>query len=136
MRQATIIMAIFAGCLASAPSMAAPDAEGAGRIFARVPAVCDISADSFTLDQSGVVTGAVREFCNTSTGYQVLASYRPLDTGENATLKYGANTTTLDMSGTARVAFRTGQRLETVPVRIDATGLSRPLAVAFSLSAV
>ena len=72
-------VAMAALCAVSTPAFAAANASGSARITAVVPAVCDLSADDFVLNESGFVTGSVQEFCNTSSGYQVLASHRPLD---------------------------------------------------------
>lgn len=130
------IVALTALTVAASPAFASMGATGGARITAHVPAVCDISADTFVLTGSGLISGSVQEFCNTSTAYQVLASHRPLAISEEATVRYGARVTSLDDSGLAAVAFRSGQRLETVQVEIDAQSLSAPLAVAFTLSAI
>lgn len=128
--------AIAALCMGSAPAWASADASGGTPVSAIVPAVCDLSADSFVLTSDGTMSGSVQEFCNASTGYQVLAMHRPLNASERASVRYGPRVTNLDASGTVAVAFRGGQRLETVPVEIDARGLSAPLSVAFTLFAV
>ncbi len=136
MHIAAKIAALTALSLASSPALASMNASGGAQITARVPAICDISANNFILTESGLISGSVQEFCNTSTAYQVFASHRPLAMSEIATVRYGARVTSLDDSGLATVAFRYGQRLENVPVEIDAQSLSAPLAVAFTLSAV
>lgn len=133
-----IIVRLFAAalCVVATPALASPSAQGGTQITAFVPEVCDLSANSFVLTESGRLTGVVQEFCNTSTAYQVFATHRPLGLDEIATVRYGARTTSLDNSGLATVAFRSGQRLENVPVEIDAQELSAPLAVAFTMSAI
>lgn len=136
MRNFVTLAATLGIGLMATPAVASSDATGSVGVTAFVPEVCDISADDFSMDATGIVTGSVQEFCNTSTGFQVLASHRPLADSEIAAVQYGANTTLLDGSGLAVVAFRSGQRLATVPVSIDARNISSPLAVAFSLSAV
>lgn len=123
-------------CGLAAPAIASPIANGGTQIQAYVPEVCDLSADIFVLNENGRLTGLVQEFCNTSTAYQIFATHRPLENGENATVRYGARTTSLDTTGLASVAFRSGQRLENVAVEINAAKLSAPLAVAFTLSTV
>jgi hypothetical protein len=129
-------IAIAALCAVSTPALASSYATGNVGITAFVPAVCDISAENFVLSESGLVSGSVQEFCNTSTGYQILASHRPLNKNETATVRYGTRITSLGISGLSAVAFRSGQRLENVPVVIDAQDLLAPLAVAFTLSAI
>ena len=136
MRIAVKTIAVASFCIASTPAMAAVGASGSAEITAHVPAVCDISAQDFILNESGLVSGFVQEFCNTSTGYQVFASHRPLSFSETATVRYGSQITSLDSTGLSAVAFRSGQRLEYVPVEIDAKDLETPLAVAFTPSAV
>lgn len=131
----TIGIAIAAGAIA-APAAAASNASGSFGINAYVPEVCDIAADDFTLDASGTVSGSVQEFCNTSTGFQIVASHRPLTGSEEAAIHYGNSISALDGSGLASLAFRSGQRIETVPVLINAGALDAPLSVAFSLYAV
>jgi hypothetical protein len=136
MRTAVKTIAISSFCIASTPALAAAGATGGAQITAHVPAVCDISAQDFVLTESGLVSGLVQEFCNTNTGYQVFASHRPLSFSETATVRYGSQITSLDATGLASVAFRSGQRFEYVPVEIDAKDLITPLAVAFTLSAI
>ena len=105
-------------------------------VTAFVPEVCDLSADDFTFASDGVLTGSVLEFCNSGAGFQVMAMHRPLDSNEQATVRYGSDISLLDGSGYVAVALRSGQRFENVPVSIDARNITRPLSVAFSLSAV
>lgn len=136
MRTATIALAAIALFGAGVPALASPQSSGGMRITANVPEVCNIAADDFVLNESGRVTGTVQEFCNSSTGYQIFASHRPLDISEMATVRYGTQTTALDFSGMSSVAFRSGQRFEFVPVEINAQDLDAPLAVAFTLSPV
>lgn len=135
MRIATLSFLAVALGLVATPA-AASTASGSFGIRAYVPEVCDLAADDFTLDEAGSVSGTVQEFCNTSTGFQVVASHRPLESGEAASIRYGSAVSSLGGSGIASLAFRSGQRLATVPVLIDAGALDAPLSIAFSLYAV
>lgn len=136
MHIAVKIVALTGLSLASSAALASMGANSGARMTAQVPAICDISANNFVLDESGLLSGSVQEFCNTSRAYQVFVSHRPLVTSEIATVRYGGRITSLDSSGLAAVAFRRGQRLENVAVEINAQSLSAPLAVAFTLSAM
>lgn len=136
MRLAITLFLALIGVGFAAPAAASSDVSGNFGIQAYVPAVCDIASDDFTVEQDGVVSGSVQEFCNTNTGFQIVASHRPLMSGESADVRYGGVSTALDASGLASLAFRSGQRFATVPVSINASELEAPLSVAFSLYAV
>lgn len=132
---ATLAIALGIGSV-STGAMAASHAGGSMKIQAVVPEICKISVNEFVLTEDGRLTGGVQEFCNAATGYQIFASHRPLSATENASVKYGQDTADLNMSGLSAVAFRSGQRIEYVPVEIEATDLEAPLAVAFTMSPI
>lgn len=136
MRKPIAIAALAVSFACTTPALAGETAQGSARITATVPEVCDIAAGDFVLNEDGQVSGTVQEFCNSNTGYQILASHRPLAPSEVATVRYGGALRNLDLSGLSLVAFRAGQRIETVNVVIDARQITAPLAVAFTMSAV
>jgi len=114
-------------------SLAAKDVSAATTIRLVVPEVCNVNAEQFSLAESGGIVGTVQEYCNTSTGFQIAVSYRPLDLNEHAVVQYGGDTTSLDGSGFSVVANRSGQRLARVSVKVDTRELVQPLAIAFSV---
>lgn len=136
MRQALLpLMGAFALAM-PVGSLAAREASGAMDIRVVIPEVCNVSAEQFTLSETGQVVGSVQEFCNTSTGFQIIANHRPLEASEQAVVQYGGIPTTLDSTGMATVANRSGQRLARVSVAISASALNQPLAIAFSVMAI
>lgn len=126
----------LAGLAVSSPAMAGSSETGSARITATVPEVCNISANQFVLNEAGQVTGSVQEFCNSNNGFAIVATHRPLTPTETAQVQYGNLTRVLDSSGLSQVAMRSGQRIETVNVVIDASAIEAPLAVAFTMSAI
>jgi hypothetical protein len=125
------------------PAVAHADPTGTGnmRITAIVPMVCNIDTDSFSLNPldglgQADAQGTVREFCNSSQGFMVMASYRPLEAGEQVTVSYDGQTSALNASGMSSVAFRQGPRLRTVPVSIHSTGLHSGIAVSLGMTAI
>jgi hypothetical protein len=134
----TLAKAALAGAALFLPAAAqAEPASGSMRISARVPVVCNIDADSLAIVGSdGQATGLVREFCNASQGFLVLASYRPLAPGEEVTLSYDGQVSQLAPSGMSAVAFRQGLRLRSVPVTIQSSGLQSGLAVSLAMTAI
>ncbi|WP_379922882.1 hypothetical protein [Erythrobacter sp. R86502] len=119
-----------------AGSLAAREASGSATISLIVPEVCNVSAGQFILTEVGLVVGSVQEFCNTSTGFQIVANHRPLERSEQAVVRYGGIATVLDSTGMAKVANRSGQRFQNVPVAISASALNTPLSIAFSVVAI
>lgn len=136
MRRAFLpLMGAFALAM-PAGSLAAREASGSMNIRVVVHEVCNVSAEEFTLSEAGQVVGSVQEFCNTSTGFQIIANHRPLEASEQAVVQYSGIATTLDSTGMATVANRSGQRLARVSVAISASALNQPLAIAFSVVAI
>lgn len=124
-------------CGLSATTAHAEEASGGFNISLQVPVVCDLDATDFSLDQSQVeLSGTVNEFCNSSRGFQVVASHRPLELSEIVEVNYGGEQTLLDRGGISNIAFRSGPRLSAVPVRIRVTGLETQLSVSFAITAV
>lgn len=136
MRSITTTLVAVAALAIPAGPLAAKDASEAVGIRLVVPEACNVSAEQFSISEDGTVTGSVQEYCNTSTAFQIVASYRPLLGTERARLRYGSGETELDSSGMAFVANRFGQRLDRVAVSIEAQELVQPLALAFSVMAI
>ena len=121
---------LTAGAVAAEPG-------GSLNVGAVVPPVCDISAQDFVMGGSnGQVTGYVREFCNTTTGYQIFASYRPLLAQEHVTVRYGDENSTFRGDGMSALAFRDGPRFRSVPVTFHHEGLQTNLAVGITVMAI
>lgn len=128
------LIAISSACAMPSAALAGPTAQGEARITLNIPEVCDIDADTFALGSDGRINGVVREMCNSSRGYQVIAVHRPLLAGERATIRYANTTKELDASGQSPVVMRSGQRVANVPVSIDAEQIEQSLAVGLTLS--
>lgn len=133
MRQIILPLLVASSTLLPINSLAAKDASASTNIRLIVPEVCNINAEQFALLESGEVIGTVQEYCNTSTGFQIAVSHRPLYTHERALIQYGGDTTSLDQTGFSVVANRSGQRLARIAVRVNAQDLVQPLAIAFSV---
>lgn len=119
------------------PALASSDATGGLTISVRVPEFCDLEANDFIADQQNArVAGEVLETCNHNRGFQILASHRPLDMGEEVDVTFGEVHAQLGQSGLSPIAFRAGARHGPVPVTISTDGLTRMLRVSFSLTAV
>ena len=133
-------LSAFAMGLASTlatPAQAAAGATGGFNISLEVPAVCDLSLpDLVVVDDKHVVTGEVQEFCNSSNGFQVIASHRQLNPNEVVGVDFDGESATLSKGGVSPIAFRSGARFGAVPFRIDAKHLEGSLAVSFSLIAI
>jgi hypothetical protein len=121
----------------ASPAQAAAGATGGFNISLVVPAICDLSMPDFVAVEDGhVVTGEVQEFCNSSNGFQVIASHRPLTSNEVVEVDFDGESATLSEGGVSSIALRSGARFGPVPFRIDATHLEGSLAVSFSLIAL
>jgi len=123
--------------LLPANAMAASDASSGFGISLSIPVVCDLDAQDFVLDATqNRISGNVREFCNSSRGFQIMASHRPLYDGETVGLTYDGASAHLNSAGISTIAFRNGARFRSVPVQIEASGLETLLAVSFSIMAI
>lgn len=102
-----------------------------------VPESCGLDAISFVLDDNqNIARGFVNEYCNSSHGFQVLASHRMLESGEQVEVDYDGSFVSLDQSGVSSVAFRQGARFGPVPVEIRALSMTENLALSFSITAI
>lgn len=119
------------------PAQAASGAQGGFSISLEVPVICDLSLPDFVVvDGEHGVTGEVQEFCNSSNGFQVIASHRPLNRDEIVEVDFGGEFARLNQGGVSAIAFRSGARFGAVPFSIDAAHLEGSLAVSFSLIAI
>jgi hypothetical protein len=101
-----------------------------------VKEACDISADAFDLQADGRVTGSIFEVCNTTRNYSILAVYRPLGESESISVNYNGAPRQLERSGMSVIATRFGQALRSIPVTVDATNISTPISIAFTVTSV
>ncbi len=125
-----------AALLLPAAAQAEP-ATGSMRISAYVPAVCNIDADALSISgANGQASGTVQEFCNAGQGFFIMASYRPLEPGEQVTLSYDGEISQLAPGGMSPVAFRQGPRLATVPVTVQSSGLHGDIAISLAMTAL
>ncbi|MEH6714808.1 hypothetical protein [Parasphingorhabdus flavimaris] len=119
------------------PAHAASQDSGSFSVSLNVPVICNIEAMDFVLDRTqNVVRGVVNENCNSSRGFQVLASHRPLGSGELVEINYDGSAAPLEASGLSAIAFRSGARFGPVPVAIRSQGVETNLAVSLSVTAI
>jgi len=119
---------------ASAAHAEAPGQPGFA-ISVQVPEVCDIRASDFVLAAgTGEASGQVREYCNSSRGFQIMASHRALEPGEAVQVNYGGQVSALNPEGYSPLAFRAGARIEDVPVQIRSANLLNTLAISLALT--
>ncbi|GAA4824892.1 hypothetical protein GCM10023232_23480 [Sphingosinicella ginsenosidimutans] len=129
--------ALAAAAMLVPGAAAAQPAIGNVRISAQIPVVCNIDSDDFAIDSAmGQAQGTVREFCNAAQGFVVMASYRPLEPGEEVRVSYDGETSELAPGGMSAVAFRSGPRLRTIPVLVRSTGLQSGISVALGMTPV
>lgn len=130
-----MILALVAG-IAGLPTVAlAQNRGGSFEVSVNVPEVCEISAsEMFAASGDGVVTGSVFESCNSQAGFQIVASHRPLEGGEAATLAYASDVRALHSSGWSMVANRAGAQYGRRPISLRHTSLSAPLAINLTIT--
>lgn len=130
--------ALFAGSvMLLVPMGAHAEEDGGFAITMDVPVVCDLDANTFSLDRSrNMVTGTVREFCNSAIGFQVMAGHRPLQNNERVEVSYDGYASSLDASGVSIVSFRSGARSESVPVTIRTENVTEQISVSFAITAI
>ncbi len=138
MKKSILTLVTLAGGLACAmPAHAASNDTSGFSIAVTVPIICDLEATDFIVDQTqNTVTGSVHEYCNSARGFHVLASHRPLQTGEQVDLNYGGVVSELAAGGFSSVAFRSGARIGNVPITIRANNVEAPLALSFAVTAI
>jgi len=94
---------------------AALAAGGGFRVTASVPVMCLAHADSaITLTDGAASSGKVTEACNKVGGYTVVATYRPLDADEHATVVYDGVQIKLPANGS--VVLHTSSRATIISV--------------------
>lgn len=121
----------------SSSAMAAPRDGANFTISMNVPIVCDIDTTTFFVDkEQSVVRGYVNEYCNSSRGFQVLASHRPLEAGEQVEVSYDGIASNLSQTGLSAIAFRSGARVGAVPVAIRTDSMQDNLSVGLSVTAI
>ncbi|GAB5454726.1 MAG: hypothetical protein Hens2KO_09550 [Henriciella sp.] len=119
------------------PTSAHSQEDGGFAISMDVPVVCNLDAETFSIEQSqNSVTGTVREFCNSAIGFQIVAGHRPLSSNERVEVEYDGTASDLDGSGFSIISFRSGARAESVPVTIRTENVSEALSVSFAITAI
>lgn len=130
-----MILAMVAGICGLPTAALAQNRSGSFEVSVNVPEVCEISAsEMFVASGDGVVTGSVFESCNTQAGFQIVASHRPLEGGEAATLTYASDARALHSSGWSMVANRVGAQYGRRPVRLQYSSLSAPLSINLTIT--
>ena len=136
MKKLACIAAIASAALAS-PALAESNARAGFRISLTIPEICQLEASDVLIAQDGGSTTLnVFEMCNSGRGFRIVASHRPLVSGEAVQVNYAGQIRQLDSSGMSDLAHRTGPVVGTVPVAIQASGLVQTLAISLGLSAI
>ena len=134
-KQRTAAMAFAVAC--STAAQANTDHSAGFAISANVPEVCQLESSVLPVDVlNQTARGTVFEMCNSSRGFRVIASYRPLGDGEEVEFDYGGDIQELDSSGMSDVAQRGGPSVRNVPVAIRANGLAQNLAISLGIAAI
>lgn len=136
--QGIFLAAILAtGAMASSAALAAEAADGSLAVKARVKESCGIDASIVVLgDGSGFATGSVFESCNTQEGFQIVAQHRWLSQHERVLVNYAGQASYLQRDGWSRVATRLGAKFGTRPVSVRYSGLTQPLSLGLTITAL
>lgn len=98
-------------------SAAATPSESGFNISLRVPTVCDLDAGEFQVNGSqSEFTGHVFEYCNSSRGFQVIASHRPLQHSEIVEIDYGEQNSLLGEGGLSMIGSTTSGQIGLRPL--------------------
>lgn len=105
------------------------------QVSARVPEYCEVNASPIVAQEGdGVADGTVFESCNTQQGFQVVASHRPLESGETVAFSYAGQTSYLQREGWSQVANRAGARYGVRPIQVRYSGLTTPVAINLTIT--
>lgn len=129
-----IVAAGFATLPASA--LAQQPASQSFRVTVRVPEYCEINASPILAQAgTGFAAGTVFESCNMQDGFQVVASHRQLDSGEQVAFNYAGELSYLRADGWSQVANRTGAKHGQRPIAVQYTNLAAPLSIGLTITA-
>lgn len=117
------------------PAIAAPQANGGFQIRATVPMACWIEHIR-PADALEGVSGAVKEGCNSASGYLVSASYRSLASTENARLLYDGAAVSLSHTGMQEIRRVRGAQIRTLSYSFDRVTLKAPLTLSFMVQPI
>jgi hypothetical protein len=132
---ATCCITAFAFAAVSSAAQAENTGSQSMRVTARVPEHCEINASPILATSgNGVATGTVFESCNTQEGFQVVATYRPLESGERVAFNYAGNASYLHSDGWSQVANRVGAKYGVRPIAVRYTSLGSPLAISLTIT--
>jgi hypothetical protein len=125
------------GVLAATPAVAEETASAGFRISLQVPEVCELEVPQIDLALDQQEAGAsVFEMCNSTRGFSLLASHRPLETSENVQISYGGNTAELSATGMSLIGTRHGPSVGNVPLFVRAAHLSAALSINLAMTVI
>jgi hypothetical protein len=102
-----------------------------------VPEICHLVLnDAVVAPGEGAAVIDVFEMCNSGRGFRVIASHRPLETGEQVQVNYAGQIRLLDSSGMSDIAYRNGPIFGSVPVTIQTSGLVQGLAISLGFAVI
>ena len=115
-------------------ALAAGAGQGTFNLQATVPVACWVQTQrGDNLIDADRPTGEVVEACNSTRGYQVTAAYRPLASGERATLRYAERVIRLPASGDAMLRRASMAQIRTVSYAFEDVRLEALLILALSI---
>ena len=122
---------------ASIVAFAAPAHANSFGVSLHIPAYCELEAPPLAMSPGdSIVQGTVLESCNSTSGFEVSASYRPLDTNERAQIIYERRSTWLSREGVSAIAVRHGAKFGYRSVALQQMSLNKPLVVTLSITPI
>ena len=132
------LLTIVAAVAVAGFSTGAAAETGAGHsIRLTVPEVCELDlSQPLVVPQAGVAHAEVFEMCNSSRAFQVVATHRALEPGEEVRISYGGEANELDSSGVSSLAFRQGPVVRSVPMIVQGVSLATSLVISVGMAAI
>jgi hypothetical protein len=130
------LLGLVAAAAVMVPSAASAAGTGQGtfNLHATVPVACWVQTQRGDgLIDAAQPVGEVVEACNSARGYQVTAAYRPLGSGERATLRYAERVIRLPANGDAMLRRASIAQIRTVSYAFEDVQLQAPLVLALSI---
>ncbi len=129
--------AIIGAIAATGAASAAENGSQSFAVRAHVAESCEINASTIlTGNGAGFAAGSVFESCNTQEGFQVVAQHRWLEQNERVMFNYAGQTNFLQHDGWSHVATRLGAKFGTRPISVRYDGLTEPLSIGLTITAL
>ena len=137
MRSSYSIFVISALGVLASPAYAQDHNAGGMHIAVTIPESCYMQAENISIAPGdGSVATTITETCNSTRGFRVTASHRPLLTDERVEVIYAGNAVALAPSGISDITFRNGPSFGRFAVKVHADALYSGLAISFGMTAI